>query len=98
AGRSKAMIVSTNAPSAAKGLLLAIISGALIWVMFPLIDLARAGETGMGPYSTMAFFAFGVLVSTIVFNNFFVNLPVQGEAIDLMDYVRGRTRAHLAGL
>ena len=79
AGHAKALIVSTNAPSATKGLLLAIISGALIWMMLPLIDMARAGETGLGPYSTMALFALGLLVSTVVFNNFFLNLPVQGE-------------------
>jgi glucose uptake protein len=98
AGHAKGLIVSTNAPSATKGLLLAIISGALIWLMLPLIDTARAGETGLGPYSTMAFFALGLLVSTIIFNNFFLNLPVQGEAIELLDYFRGSLRAHLAGL
>ena len=46
----------------------------------------------------MALFALGLQVSTIVFNNFFVNLPVQGEPIELLDYFRGSLRAHLIGL
>ena len=45
------MIVSTHAPSAVKGLLLAIVAGALMWIMFPLINKARVGDFGLGPYS-----------------------------------------------
>jgi glucose uptake protein len=96
-GYSKGMIVSTNAPSSTKGLLLAIVAGALMWIMIPLTDSARSGDVGVGPYSLMALFAFGVFSSTFVFNLFFVNLPVEGEPIELYDYFRGGFRPHLAG-
>ncbi len=97
-GYSKARIVSTNAPSAAKGLLLAIVSGALMWIMLPLIDKARSTDYGLGPYSLMVLFGLGMLLSTFIFNLFFVNLPVEGEPIELLSYTLGTLRTHLVGV
>jgi glucose uptake protein len=96
-GSGRGRIVSANAPSAIKGLLLGIISGLLIWMMLPLVQRARMAD-GMGPYSLMAVFAAGLLFSTLVFNNFFINLPVAGEPLEIVDYFRGSLRAHLVGL
>jgi glucose uptake protein len=42
-------------------------------------------------------FAGGVLLSTFIFNLFFMNLPVQGEPVEILDYFRGRFREHLMG-
>jgi glucose uptake protein len=97
-GYSKGMIVSTNAPSATKGLLLAIVSGALMWVMFPLVTKARFGDFGMGPYSLMLMFAGGMFASTFVYNLFFINLPVEGEPLELLAYFGGGLRSHLVGV
>jgi glucose uptake protein len=94
----KARIVSTNAPSATKGLLLSIVAGALMWLMIPLINKARQGEFGLGPYALMTFFALGLFFSTAVLNLFFVNLPVEGEPIDLLSYFQGGLRPHLIGI
>jgi glucose uptake protein len=96
-GYGKGMIVSTHAPSAAKGLLLAIVSGALMWIMFPLVNKARLGDFGLGPYSLTMMFSLGVLATTFVFNLFFINLPVDGEPIELLSYLQGGIRSHLAG-
>lgn len=94
----KGMVVSTNAPSATKGLLLAFVAGALMWAMFPLASKAQAGDFGVGPYTLMALFALGVFVSTWVLNLFLINLPVEGEPIELSAYFRGRLKSHAAGL
>jgi glucose uptake protein len=96
-GYGKGMIVSTHAPSAAKGLLLSIVAGALMWVMIPLVNKARLGDFGLGPYSLTFMFAAGVLATTFVFNLFFVNLPVEGEPIELTSYLRAGIGSHLAG-
>jgi glucose uptake protein len=96
-GVSKGMIVSTEAPSATKGLLLSGVAAALMWIMYPLINKARAGETGLGPYALMALFSLGLFVSTFVFDLFLINLPVEGEPIEPFAYLRGSLRAHLAG-
>jgi glucose uptake protein len=97
-GYAKGMIVSTNAPSATKGLLLAIVSGALMWIMVPLVAKARFGDFGMGPYALMVMFATGMFASTFVFNLFFVNLPVEGEPIELLAFLQGGLRSHLVGV
>lgn len=97
-GVSKGMIVSTEAPGATKGLLLSGVAAALMWVMYPLINKARAGEIGLGPYALMALFSLGVFISTFVFDLFLINLPVDGEPIEPFEYVRGSLKAHLMGI
>ncbi len=97
-GYGKGMIVSTNTPSAAKGLLLSIVAGALMWIMLPLATKARAGDFGLGPYTLTALFALGMFTTTFVFNLFFVNLPVEGEPIELTAFLSGGVRTHLIGV
>jgi glucose uptake protein len=97
-GYNKGMIVSTNAPSATKGLLLAVVAGALMWTMLPLINNARAGDFGMGPYSLAAMFVMGMCISTLVFNLFFVNLPVEGEPVDILAFFQGTLGQHVTGI
>ena len=97
-GYSKGMIVSTNAPSSTKGLLLAIIAGALMWIAVPLVNKARSGDLAMGPYALMAVFGAGMFISTFVFDLFLVNLPVAGEPIELTAYFSGTLRKHVIGL
>ncbi len=97
-GYNTGMIVSTDAPSSTKGLLLCGVAAALMWIMYPLIDKARAGDLGLGPYSVMVLFGIGIFLSSFVFNLFFMNLPVEGEPIEPFDYLRGTLRDHAAGL
>ena len=81
-----------------KGLIMAAIGGLVAAGCFPLINLAREGENGVGPYSLGLCFAVGIVFSTFVFNLFFMNLPVQGEPIELSDYFTGSTRSHWLGM
>ncbi len=81
-----------------KGILLSLASGLLMGSFYPLVEMGKAGDTGLGPYAIAFVFALGVLVSTFVFNLFFMNLPVQGQPVELLDYFRGRWRQHLLGL
>jgi glucose uptake protein len=97
-GYNKAMLVSADAPSATKGLLLSVVAGALMWIMLPLVSSARAGDVGMGPYSLMLMFAAGMFVSTFIFELFIVNLPVEGEPVEITAYFSGGWRKHLAGI
>lgn len=93
AGRAK----STRRPSTVKGIIVALISGVLMALSYPLVTMARAGDLGLGPYSLAVLFAGGLFFSTFVFNLFFMNLPLQGEPVDFMDYFSGRPSAHLMG-
>jgi glucose uptake protein len=82
----------------AKGLILSLISGVLMGSFYPLVQKAMEPQICQGPYSVGPFFATGVLLSTLVLNLYFMNLPVQGEPVPLTDYFRGSMRNHALGL
>jgi glucose uptake protein len=87
-----------RAPNATKGLVLALVSGLLMAGIRPLVDLARTGDLQLGPYSLMFLFGLGAFASTIVFSLFFMNLPVQGRPLEIMDFVGMRANRHVYGL
>ena len=84
--------------SPAKGIALSLVSGIFMGVFYPLVEMSKVGDIGLGPYAAAFFFALGVLISTPVFNLFFMNLPVEGEPIGFRDYLRGTPKLHLLGL
>ena len=94
AGQAK----STRRPSPLKGILLALVAGLLIGSFTPLVEKARLGDLGLGPYAVGFIFAFGVFFSSFVFDIFFMNLPVEGESLEFGAYLDGRLKQHLAGL
>ena len=89
---------STRRPSPLKGIVLAVAAGMLLGVFTPLVDKARQGDLGLGPYALGAIFAFGVFFSSFVYDIFFMNLPVEGAPVELGGYFSGSLKQHLAGL
>jgi len=88
---------STRRPSPLKGIILAVVAGLLIGAFVPLVEKARAGDLGLGPYAAGALFAFGVFASSFVYDIFMMNLPIEGEAVEFMAYVDGKLKQHLSG-
>jgi glucose uptake protein len=67
--------------------------------VLPLTESARmGGEIEMGPYPIALLFGVAVFATTIFYNIYFMNLPVQGEPLSLFDYLRVSLRQHLAGI
>lgn len=93
AGKAK----STRRPGVLKGVIIALVSGVLMGSFYPLIEKGKQGDLGLGPYAIAVLFAIGVFLSTFVFNLFFMNLPIQGEPLEFVDYFKGPPRAHLMG-
>lgn len=81
-----------------KGLLLSLISGVLMGSFYPLVEMSRVSDIGLGPYAVAVFFALGVFFSTFVFNVYFMNLPVEGEPVGFGDYFKGSLSNHALGL
>jgi glucose uptake protein len=103
AGRRAEMLAAApkkkiRGPGAVKGLVLAVISGILMAMFYPLLDKARVEEIGVGPYSLMLLFAGGAFLSTFVYSLFFMNLPVEGEPLEVSEYFKVRPMSHLFGL
>jgi glucose uptake protein len=85
-------------PSPVKAILLAVLGGLLMSLFFPLLNKAHASEIGMGPYSMAALVAVGIVLSTFVLDIFFINLPVEGNPLDVTDYFKGVVKTHVIGI
>ena len=81
-----------------KGVIISLISGVLMGSFYPIVEMSKAGELGLGPYSVAVLFALGVFLSTFIFNFYFMNLPVQGPPIGFVPYLRGTRWNHLLGI
>ncbi|MGJ5820486.1 hypothetical protein [Paludibaculum fermentans] len=81
-----------------KGIMLSLFAGILMGLFYPLVELSKKGDLGLGPYTAAFMFALGVLFSTPVFNIFFMNMPVEGAPLSIRDYFQGTGRQHLLGL
>jgi len=98
AAKSKGARVNPKRGFTYKAILLSVAGGLVMGSFYPLLDLARNGENGLGPYAGGFVFAIGVGFSTFVFNLFFMNLPVQGKPIEISEYFKGKVKQHAAGL
>jgi glucose uptake protein len=94
AGQAK----STRRPSPVKGIILALVAGLFLAAFTPLVEKAREGDLGLGPYALGFIFAVGVFLSSFVFDIFFINLPVEGEPVEFGWYLKGKMKQHLTGL
>ena len=64
---------STRKRVSIKGVILSIVCGLLMGSFFPLVEMGKATELGLGPYAIGFVFSVGVFLSTFVFNLFFMN-------------------------
>jgi len=93
AGKAK----STRRPNSLKGILLALVGGLVLGTFAPLLLRAQDPQDGVGPYSLLFLFAIGVAISTFIFNLFFMNLPVEGDPLEIADYFKTPVKNHLFG-
>jgi glucose uptake protein len=81
-----------------KGILLSVVGGVLMGMFFPLVEIGKKGEGGLGPYAIGFVFSVGVFLSTFVFNAWFLKRPVEGKPLRFRDYFRGTAFEHAAGI
>jgi len=93
AGKTK----STRRPSSSKGVILAVVGGLVMGTYAPLLLRAQDPDMGVGPYALLFLFAAGVFISTFVYNLFFMNLPVEGDPLEIGDYLKGPFKNHIIG-
>lgn len=80
-----------------KGVLLSAGGGILLGSFTLVLDMARDPDIGLGPYSLGVIFCMGIAFSTIVYNMYFMNLPVKGKPVEIPAYFRGNIWQHLYG-
>jgi glucose uptake protein len=80
-----------------KGIILALLGGVALGLFYPVFTKGTAGDFGLGPYAGVLLFSIGMMLSTIVFNFYFMNIAIEGGAIQLNAYFRGKPRQHFLG-
>ena len=61
-------------------------------------EMARGADVGLGAYAFVFIFTMGIFLSTFVLNLYFMNLPVQGPAVQFFRYFQGGWKEHVLGL
>jgi glucose uptake protein len=88
----------TAKKSVKKGIVLSVVGGVLMGMFYPLVEIGKKGEGGLGPYAIGFVFAVGVFLSTFVFNVYFMRRPVEGKPLTMSDYFKGNWIVHVLGI
>jgi glucose uptake protein len=96
--------MSGAASVSTKGLLLSVISGAMMGLfykyvansMFSDFHMPEAGK--LSPYTAVFFFAVGIVISNFLFNTFLMYRPFVGGPVSFRQYVTGSPKNHLVGI
>ena len=82
-----------------KGLWICIVSGLLMgsWSPFTAASMAE-GAGQLTPYTSIVFFTLAALVSTFIFNIYFMERPLVGKPVSLAGYTQGQPSWHVLGL
>ncbi len=94
---------STNAPLkrkhklARRGLIVSIIGGIILGLFQPMLGNCMPGDFGLGAYAAMLLCGIGVLLSTIVYNFYFLNIAIAGPSLTFGAYLEGTAKQHCLG-
>ncbi|MDP2060715.1 MAG: GRP family sugar transporter, partial [Flavobacteriaceae bacterium] len=87
-----------------KGLIISVVSGGLMGLFYKYVASSMATdfnvpETGkLTPYTALAVFAIGVVVSSFIFNTIQMKHPFVGLPVSFKEYFKGKTKDHLVGI
>ena len=86
-------------PSAYLGVWIAVIGGLLLGAFYPIAATSMEGELGFSnPLAVTLVASIGILLSTIIYNLYFMNLPVRGLPISFFAYFTGTLKQHALGM
>jgi glucose uptake protein len=83
---------------AARGIVLSLLSGILLSLSYPLVEMAKSGENAVSAYGMTVLIGGGMLLTTFLYVPFFANFPVSGAPVPVHRYFRGTGKQHLWGI
>ena len=87
-----------------KGLILSVTCGVLMGMFYRFVaaamytDPLHAEAGKLGPYAAVFIFAWGIFLSSFIWNTIAMKQPVAGAPVSFADYFAGTARAHLTGI
>ncbi len=98
AKRRKAVEEPTTS-GAWKGIAIAAAAGLLMGSFYPLVSGSMESDLGLtNPYAVAIVFGVGIVLTTFIYNLYFMNLPVKGLPISFFAYFTGTVGQHGLGL
>ena len=98
-GIKRRKAVEESGPGAYRGVWLALAGGLLLGTFYPIMMMSTEGELGIiNPFAVTLIFSVGILLSTFIYNLYFMNLPVKGLPISFFAYFTGTLSQHAMGL
>jgi glucose uptake protein len=94
---AKRSIQPVKSKRTGKGILTGVLSGILMGFVYPIAHNHLVGEFALGPYAAILMFAIGIVISTIIFNFYFVNISIEGAPVRFSRYFRGTPGQHFLG-
>ena len=97
-------IALKNNRSPLKGAIVSIVAGVIISFFYPFIanamvanpDLPEAGK--LTPYTALFFFSLSAVITTFIYNVYFMKNPIEGKPIRFADYFHGQPKDHVFGI
>lgn len=83
--------------SSFKGAITGMLAGLAFACVLPVLRLAEGEQLGIGAYGGLLLATFGILISTFVFNFFFMNVSLEGGSISFSTYLSSSIKNHLTG-
>ncbi len=80
-----------------KGIAVGMVSGILLGCFYPIAAKGMTGDFGLGPYAGILLFCVGVLISTPMFNFYFMNIAIDGAPLSFSAYFTGKAQQHFLG-
>jgi glucose uptake protein len=81
-----------------KGVVVALLSGAVLGLFYPVLDKGLTGDLGLGPYAGILLFCMGIFFSMLVFFLYFMNVVIEGRAVSIKGYFKGSFAQHAWGV
>lgn len=81
-----------------KGFILAAVGGLIAGAGLPVLEMSRGGDIGVGAYGAAVFGAIGIFLITPLVDLYLLNLPVKGEPLSPLAYLKGTKKQHLLGI
>jgi len=94
---SKTSPVKTRSRKTGKGLLIALLAGVALGLFYPVAQQGMSGDFGLGPYAGVLMFSIGMLISTFVYNFYFLNIAIDGGPVGFGAYFKGNAGQHFMG-
>lgn len=81
-----------------KGIFISLLSGAMLGFFYPIAAKGMTGELSLGPYAGILVFSLGMVISTVLFDFYFLNIAIEGERLSSAAYFQGKARQHFLGI